>query len=160
MTVHIRPARRGATARRWTTGVSLAALLLIPGSAASATPGTGVSGTVLTEGRSGTTVKAVNRGPTDVTVREITIEPGGTTGWHHHTGPLIAVLKSGTLTRTLADCSVEVSRAGDSFVEPPGRHRPHTGRNLGTEPVVLYVTYVLPAGDPLAVDAPDPGCGA
>ena len=27
------------------------------------------------------------------------------------------------------------------------------------EGLVLYVAYVLPVGSPLAVEAPDPGCG-
>ncbi|MCA1656360.1 MAG: hypothetical protein LC713_01360 [Actinobacteria bacterium] len=31
-------------------------------------------------------------------------------------------------------------------------------RNLGTVPVELYVTYLNPAGNPLSVDAADPGC--
>jgi hypothetical protein len=67
-------------------------------------------------------------------------------------------VQSGTLTRTMADCSVEVATAGQSFVEPDGANHVHIGRNLGTEPVVLYVTYLLPEGAPLSVDAPDPGC--
>lgn len=123
-----------------------------------ASPSSGVTGTVLAQGSSPVTIAAKNRGATDVVVRRIVIEPGGATGWHFHTGELIAVVATGTLTRQLDDCSVETSRAGESFVEPSGRRHVHIGRNLGTEPVELYVTYVLPAGDPLSVDAPDPGC--
>jgi hypothetical protein len=54
------------------------------------------------------------------------------------------------------DCSTEVTSAGRSFIEPAGRHHTHVGRNLGTEPVVLLVTYVLPAGHQLSQDAPEP----
>jgi len=86
--------------------------------------------------------------------------PGGSTGWHYHDGQVIAVVKSGTLTRTLHDCSTEATSAGASFVEPAGPDRTHIGRNLGTEPVVLLVTYVLPAGRPLSRDVPQPSqCG-
>jgi quercetin dioxygenase-like cupin family protein len=95
----------------------------------------------------------------DVTVRRITIAPGGSTGWHYHDGELIAAVASGTLTRTLADCSTVQTSAGASFVEPAGRGHVHIGRNLGTEPVVLYVTYLLPPGSPLARAITAPDCG-
>ena len=135
----------------------VAALAVVP-SAALATPGSGVSGTILARGTSEDGLKIKTKGRTDVVVRTITIEPGGATGWHYHQGELIAVVRSGTLARTMADCSVETSTAGQSFVERDGADHVHIGRNLGTEPVVLYVTYLLPEGAPLSADAPDPGC--
>jgi quercetin dioxygenase-like cupin family protein len=135
----------------------LAALATVP-SAANATPGSGVSGTVLAQGVSEGTLKLKAKGRTDVVVRTITVEPGGSTGWHHHPGQVLAVVKSGTLTRTLDDCSVKVTGAGAAFVEPSGTYHRHIGRNLGSEPVVLYVTYLLPAGSPLSVDAEAPPC--
>ncbi|MFD3666053.1 cupin domain-containing protein, partial [Streptomyces sp. NPDC058659] len=98
------------------------------------------------------------KGDTDVVVRTITIAPGGSTGWHHHPGQLVAVVQAGTLTRTLDDCSVEVTSAGAAFVEASGGKHVHVGRNLGTEPVVLYVTYLLPKGAPLSIDEPAPAC--
>ncbi|MGH3928093.1 MAG: cupin, partial [Pseudonocardiaceae bacterium] len=64
----------------------------------------------------------------------------------------------GTLTRTLEDCSVQTNSPGQSFVEAAGDRHAHIGRNPGTEPVELYVTYVIPAGAPLSIDAADPGC--
>jgi len=67
-------------------------------------------------------------------------------------------VKSGTLTRTLHDCSTETTTAGGAFVEPAGRDQVHVGRNLGTEPVVLLVTYVLSAGQELARDAAAAPC--
>jgi quercetin dioxygenase-like cupin family protein len=117
-----------------------------------------VSGTVLGKGTSTDTIKAKNSGPTDVVVRHIVFEPGGSTGWHYHPGEVIAVVHKGTLTRTMDDCSVHTDLAGQSFVEPAGGKNVHLGRNLGTEPVELYVTYLIPAGAALSVDAPDPGC--
>lgn len=138
--------------------VVAASELLLVGMAAvvSATPGTGVSGTILARGTSPDGIVVSSRGATDVIVSEITIAPGGSTGWHYHDGQVIAVLKSGTLTRTMHDCSTVVTSAGGSFVEPTGRHQTHIGRNLGTEPVVLLITYVLPAGHQLSRDAPKP----
>ncbi|MEV4615088.1 cupin domain-containing protein [Kitasatospora sp. NPDC049258] len=118
----------------------------------------GVSATVLAKGTTAGSVSIRSKGRTDVVVREITIQPGGSTGWHYHHGRLIAVVRSGALTRVLDDRSVHTVTAGQSFVEPAGRRRVHIGRNLGSEPVVLYATYLLPEGSPLAVDAPAPGC--
>lgn len=140
-------------------GGCVAALGMVP-SAALATPGSGVTGTVLAMGTSAGTMKVEAKGVTDVVVRTITIAPGGSTGWHHHPGQLIAVVQQGTLSRTLDDCSVETTTAGQSFIEPSGAKHRHIGRNLGSEPVVLYVTYMLPAGSPLSVDAEAPACEA
>lgn len=145
----------GAYAHGDGPGRVLAALATVP-SAANATPGSGVSGTVLAQGVSEEKLKA--KGRTDVVVRTITVAPGGSTGWHHHPGQLLAVVKSGTLTRTLDDCSVEVTPAGTAFIEPSGTRHRHIGHNLGSEPVVLYVTYLLPAGSPLSVDENAPPC--
>ena len=125
---------------------------------AAATPSEGVHATNLSTGTSADTIMVQQAGATDVTVREITIEPGGSTGWHYHTGELLAVVQAGTLTRQLDDCSEVATPAGEAFVERSGAQHVHIGRNLGTEPVVLYVTYVLPAGSPLSVDAPEPSC--
>jgi len=115
-----------------------------------------VSDTILAKGTSPDGIVVGGRGAIEVTVGEIVIAPGGSTGWHYHDGELIAVVRSGTLTRTMHDCSTVVTSAGGSFVEPAGRHDSHIGRNLGTEPVVLLVTYVLPAGQPLSQDVPEP----
>ncbi|WP_151480570.1 cupin domain-containing protein [Streptomyces albicerus] len=135
-----------------------AAALAFGSTSALATPGSGVTGTILAKGTSAGTMKVKAKGRTDVIVRSITIAPGGSTGWHYHSGQLIAVVKSGTLTRTLQDCSVEATPTGTSFIEPAGAHHVHIGRNLGTEPVELYVTYLVPEGSPLSVDADAPAC--
>ncbi|MGH7292993.1 MAG: cupin domain-containing protein, partial [Myxococcota bacterium] len=95
----------------------------------------------------------------DYITREITIAPGGSTGWHWHDGELIAVVKQGTLTHNMSDCSIDgVYNAGDPVIEPAGPDHVHIGRNLGAVPMVLQVIYVDPVGKPLAEDAPDPGC--
>ena len=95
----------------------------------------------------------------DYITREITIQPGGSTGWHYHDGRVFGVVREGTLTRTMADCSVVVSPTGSAVTEDSGADHVHVGRNLGPEPLVLWVDYIEPAGAPLSVDVPDPGCG-
>ncbi|GAA2630822.1 MULTISPECIES: cupin domain-containing protein [Streptomyces] len=93
---------------------------------------------------------------TFATGREIVIPPGGCTGWHFHRVRLEAVVVAGTLTRVLHDRTVEVHTAGTTFVEPAGAGHIHLGHNLGTEPVVLRVTPVLPEGTPFSIPTPAP----
>ncbi|MGP3972123.1 cupin domain-containing protein [Streptomyces sp. 6N223] len=131
----------------------LGLLLALGGGAGSAqaTPGSGVTATTLAEW---------SAGGKDYVLREITVAPGGSTGWHYHDGTLYGWVASGTLTHNAADCSVDgVYDAGELVVEPAGAGNVHLGRNLGSAPVVLEVLYVLPDGAPLGNDAPDPGCG-
>jgi quercetin dioxygenase-like cupin family protein len=97
---------------------------------------------------------------TDYIFREITIAPGGSTGWHSHPGRLFGTVKDGVLLHNRADCSVDgVYITGQSVVEKGGPDYVHIGRNIGPTPLVLDILYVNPAGAPLSVDAPDPGCG-
>jgi quercetin dioxygenase-like cupin family protein len=118
---------------------------------ASATAADGVSATVLWQ--------RTDDG-TDYVLREITIAPGGSTGWHWHTGQLYGVIEAGTLTHNMADCSVDgVYPAEAAIFEPSGADHVHIGRNLGDTPMVLRVLYILPAGSALSEDAADPGCG-
>ncbi|NUP50396.1 MAG: cupin domain-containing protein [Catenulispora sp.] len=118
---------------------------------ANATPSSGVSATV---------TSTVAFGGKDYVVRQITIQPGGSTGWHWHDGTLYAYVEQGTLTHTDSTCTkTDVYAKGASFVEPSGADHVHIGRNLGTAPLVLDVLYVDPAGSPLSEDAPNPGCG-
>jgi quercetin dioxygenase-like cupin family protein len=95
----------------------------------------------------------------DYITREITIQPGGSTGWHYHDGRVFGVVREGALTRTMKDCAVVVSPEGSAVTEDSGADHVHIGRNLGPEPLVLWVDYIQPAGTPFAVDVPDPGCG-
>jgi quercetin dioxygenase-like cupin family protein len=132
-----------------TTSLAVASLVLAP-AVANATPGSGVSGKILAQ----TTIAGK-----DYILREITVFPGGTTGWHYHDGTLYAFVKQGTLTHTEHTCETDgVYQAGASFTEPSGPGNVHVGRNLGTKPLVLEVLYVNPAGSPLSEDAPNPGC--
>ena len=118
---------------------------------ASATASTGVTASVLWQ----STANGL-----DYVYRQITIAPGGSTGWHWHTGRLYGAVRQGTLTHNAADCSVDgIYAAGSGIFEPSGADHVHIGRNLGDTPMVLQVLYILPAGSALSEDAPDPGCG-
>ncbi|BBY57826.1 cupin [Mycolicibacterium sarraceniae] len=129
--------------------IALGTIMLVPGSAA-ATPAEGVNGIVMSQ--------ATLNGK-DYISREITIAPGGTTGWHYHPGQVFGVIKEGTLTHYEGDCSVDgVYNPGDAITERSGTGYVHEGRNEGATPLVMWVLYIDPAGSPLAVDMPNPGC--
>jgi quercetin dioxygenase-like cupin family protein len=96
----------------------------------------------------------------DYIFREITIAPGGSTGWHSHDGQLLGTVKEGVLMHYRADCSMDgLYVAGQSIAEKGGPDYVHIGRNPGPGPLVLQVLYIDPAGAPLSDDQPDPGCG-
>ena len=130
-------------------GAMATGLALTP-AVANATPSSGVSAVIISK---------VTFGGKDYILRQITIQPGGSTGWHWHDGTLYAYVEQGTLTHTDADCTTtEVHSGGASFIEQSGATNVHIGRNLGTTPLILDVLYVDPAGSPLSEDAPNPGC--
>ena len=93
----------------------------------------------------------------EVVVQEITIGPGGTTGWHSHPGPVVVVVKQGTLTYIRAvggECVDTAYSAGTAFVDP-GQGHAHTAFNLGGDNLVLIATYFdVPAGGSPRIDVP------
>lgn len=126
-----------------------AVAVLLPGVAA-ATPTIGVTAVTLAK-------QTVNG--KDYVVSDITIEPGGSTGWHVHEGTAYGIVKTGTLTHYAADCSQDgVYGAGDPITDPTGIDHVHIARNLGTTPLVLEVTYIDTAGAPTGDSVPNPGC--
>ncbi|WP_101952891.1 cupin domain-containing protein [Mycobacterium sp. 3519A] len=117
---------------------------------AQATPPSGASSVVLSK---------QSVGGKDYIVSDITLAPGGSTGWHTHQGVIYGVVKAGTLTHYSADCQQDgVYQSGDPITDPTGSDHVHMARNLGPVPVVLEVTYVDPAGSPTSDSVPNPGC--
>ena len=89
------------------------------------------------------------------------IEPGGSTGWHTHPGPVLVTVNSGVLKLVYADdATARVARTGRARVSVDrGDETAHTGLALGAAKVVLSVTYLVPGepGTPTRIDAPNPG---
>lgn len=130
------------------TAAAAQAVLVAP--TAVATPPVNVDAVVINQ----STVDGV-----DYITKRITIQPGGSTGWHYHEGRTFGVVKEGTLTRTMTDCKDVVDPAGAAVTEGSGPDHAHNGRNLGPVPVVLWVDYILPAGTPTSFEVPPPpGC--
>ena len=130
---------------------AVAALPIASAGTAAATPPRDTDGTVIWQ---------TSDAGKDYIFREITIAPGGSTGWHSHDGELFGVVKEGVLMHYRADCSMDgLYVAGQSIAEKGGPGYVHIGRNPGPGPLVLQVLYIDPAGAPLSDDQPDPGCG-
>jgi hypothetical protein len=163
------------------TAVALAATVGAVGvGSALATPGVGIlSAPILARGtleaRDGHhghhgkhhTVEVKLHKPSDVIVQQVTIAPGGSTGWHSHPGPAIVIVKSGSLTLYDGDdrrckgtkyaADPATPTVGKVFIDE-GRGHVHIGRNLGKTNAELYVTYLdVPLGAAPRIDAPRPG---
>jgi quercetin dioxygenase-like cupin family protein len=99
------------------------------------------------------------RQTTDVAAAQLSIAPGGTTGWHTHPGPVIIAITAGALTFYSGDdpdCAPTVYAAGTGFVDPGGGHV-HIARNEGSVSVELVQLGFTPVGADVRIDAPDPG---
>ena len=98
--------------------------------------------------------------PADVAIQQVTIAPGGFTGWHTHPGPAVVLVKSGSFTLYEADdlsCMGRTYTAGESFVDT-GYGNVHIGRNEAMTNVELWVVYLdVPVGGALRIDAAAPG---
>jgi quercetin dioxygenase-like cupin family protein len=92
-------------------------------------------------------------GPATVTVRTLTLAPGETLAWHYHPGYAFNVVKSGTLTVEDGCGGDEALIQGTAFEETEGRV--HRAKNLTTEPVVVYNTFIVPQGKPTTVNIPN-----
>jgi quercetin dioxygenase-like cupin family protein len=104
----------------------------------------------------GVGIQLRTNGPKDVLTASITVEPGGSFGWHSHPGPVQVAVTSGTFSLLQVEsrrCRKHTFGPGDGFVEDGGRV--HDGRNEGSEPVRLYATFLARAGT-TAFSQPEP----
>ena len=131
------------------------------------TMGVGFTSTLIARGNLGTfhmqskvdgyDVELKSHDNTDVAVANIGIAAGGSSGWHSHPGPVLVVVKSGTITFYRADnpgCAADVYGPGNSFTEQGGLVANAT--NQGAEPVVGVATFLAPPGAALRIDAARP----
>ncbi len=99
-------------------------------------------------------------GAGEVVIQRIELGPNGSTGWHSHPGPAVAVVQSGSLTIKSAHdgaCESVTYTAGQSFVDE-GQGHVHLGLNQSsTVNAVVFVTYFDVGAAGQRIDAPDPG---
>ena len=97
--------------------------------------------------------------PCDTLYQQLTIQPGGYTGWHTHPGPTFVAIAQGegTLYHGVSGCPSHKYGVGSGFMQP--ETEVHNMRNEGSTPLVLYAFYALPPGtsNPASrIDQPQP----
>ena len=147
---------------------ALSVAVVAAAGAARATPGTGVSGTIVANGALAAPIPSsfmvaddhthVQSDLQNIQIGSFVAEPGAQFGWHQHGGPVWVVITSGTLSLYGGEdpeCRARELHAGAAFMEP-GNHT-HIARNETSEPVELYAVYMLPEGGEVRLDEPAPG---
>ena len=95
----------------------------------------------------------------DTAFQQLTIPPGGHTGWHTHPGPTFVAVADGegTLYHGMSGCPVTKYATGAAFMQP--QTEVHNMRNEASKPLVLWAFYALPPGTPntaIRIDQPQP----
>ena len=82
----------------------------------------------------------------DLAFQQITINPGGYTGWHTHPGPtFVAVAQGeGTLYQDASGCPSAKYAANSGFFQPTTEI--HNFRNEGSAALTVFAFYMLPSG--------------
>jgi quercetin dioxygenase-like cupin family protein len=125
-----------------------------------ATPPTGFMTNVLARGSAGELhvkhdgirLKTRHGVSADVAVATVTIDPGGSSGWHHHPGVVVVVVQAGTVTFYDDNCHADVHHAGETFIE--SSDSPGLAKNNGSETAIVEATFIVPASTPPAPPTP------
>ncbi|MBX0322581.1 cupin domain-containing protein [Halomicroarcula sp. F13] len=83
-----------------------------------------------------------------ILLARVTLEPGGTTGWHTHPGPVVVTLVEGELDVVFAHtCTTHTYAAGEAFVDPGG-HEEVARNPSDTQQAVAYALFLgVPDGE-------------
>jgi quercetin dioxygenase-like cupin family protein len=150
---------RGALLSVGLASVVTAVTLAVTVAPSWATPPSALTNTLLARGTDTSHGTIPLKFGTDVVMTQITVDPGGSAGWHSHPGGAIVVVQQGSLTVYSPvghKCQTTTYSAGQAFIERPGEV--DNVLNTGTIPYVLYVTFPrVPQGGSARIDQPDPG---
>lgn len=144
----------------------LAAVIGVP---ALATPSSGFARTGLSEGLlNAFDAKADKSGKWDLTLKtkdtstvgidQLTVSPGGYSGWHTHTGITMVTVAAGQVEWTDGEtCAVRTLHVGETIVEPA--NHVHNVRNPFGNTATLVAVQMRPEATPGRVDVPvAPNC--
>jgi quercetin dioxygenase-like cupin family protein len=146
----------------WWLCAAVAAFALVAGTAV-ATLSSGFTVTPLARGNFGRIdshhngIEVKSRHSGDVAFAQVTFEPHGSSGWHHHPGIVLVSVASGAVTRYDPECRKHVYHAGEGFVEDA--NEPGLVRNNKDHEAVVYAAFVVPSSTPaegLRIDDPQP----
>lgn len=97
----------------------------------------------------------------EMVVQKIVLSPGGQTGWHSHPGPVIVLIKAGTMAFYDGDdpeCGAVEYAAGDAFIDSGQGHVHIAFNESASEDLELWAVYFdVPPGGAFRIDAPAPG---
>jgi len=124
-----------------------------------ATPGSGATSVILATATFDAISTTQPAGRESV-IQDVTIAPGGHTGWHSHPGGTVIFVESGTFSFYDSSCVKTDTPAGRGAFEVGGGVQ--LARNDGTVPLVLTVVYLDIASPDGAIrtDAAAPACAA
>ena len=103
-------------------------------------------------------IKFQTKDPTDLVTQQVTFTTGTHSGWHHHPGIILVLVKSGTVTVHDENCQTTAYTAGQAFIE--GGTEPMMVSNEGSVTAVDVATQVAPAGSPFRIEDDPPLCAS
>jgi quercetin dioxygenase-like cupin family protein len=143
--------------RKLTSGFVVVVLVIVWFAGVGNSQPTGITRTELGRGTVSRPYTVSGSDKSDVVVQSVQIEPGGTSGWHTHPGPELAIIKAGTLTFFDGKddkCAPKTETAGQAIVRPG---HVHMARNDTKETVEIVTTYFdVPPGGAAAAPAARP----
>ena len=148
-------------ALRWALMIVALACVVMAMTVASgwATPPVGLTNIPLARGTNATDGTIPLKGGSDMAIAQITVGPGGSSGWHSHPGGAIVVVQSGSLRvydSMGSHCHTATYTAGQSFIERPGEVMDVL--NIGAGSYTLFVTFPrVPQGALPRTDEANPG---
>jgi quercetin dioxygenase-like cupin family protein len=102
-------------------------------------------------------IKFQTKDPTDLMMQQVTFPPLGTSGWHHHPGVILVLVKSGQVVVHDANCQTRTYGPNQAFVEhgtaPLMVSNPST-----VDPAVDLAAQVAPQGSPFRIEDDPPAC--
>ncbi|WP_254272828.1 cupin domain-containing protein [Haloarcula marina] len=88
------------------------------------------------------------RDASTVVLARVTLEPGGTTGWHTHPGPVVVNVIEGQLEIVFAHtCITHTYEAGNAFVDPGGHAEIATNPSDSQQTVAYALFFGVPDGE-------------
>ena len=102
-------------------------------------------------------VKFQTKDPTDFVTQQVTFPPLASSGWHHHPGVILVLVKSGHVTTHDENCQTKTYGPQQAFVES-GTAPFMVSNESQTETAVDVATQVAPAGSPFRIEDDPPPC--
>src|SRR5262249_21022448 len=149
------------------TAIAAAASAVVAAAVALASPGSGTSTTILaprstfsdTIHLNDDRIKFQTKDPTDLVTQQVTFAPHAFSGWHHHPGFILVLVKSGHVTTHDENCQTTTYGPGQAFVES-GSAPFEVTNDSDTVTAIDVATQVAPAGSPFRVEDDPPPCAA